>query len=100
MSGLKETSLTSMKAAFPTAPRPLQGIPKLASLINLMMHICRCSQTHRTPDLATMNMLFCATSPGLYSFITNKPYPARCFSFPQEVDAIPDFSACTSDNER
>ncbi len=39
MSGLTETSLTSMKAAFPTAPDPLQGIPTLASLIDLMLHI-------------------------------------------------------------
>jgi hypothetical protein len=42
MSALTETTLTSMKAAFPTAPTPIYGIPTLASLINLMMHMCRC----------------------------------------------------------
>jgi hypothetical protein len=47
-----------------------------------------------------MNMLFCAVSPGLYSFFTTKAYPASFFPFPVEVDAIPDFSACTTDNER
>jgi hypothetical protein len=47
-----------------------------------------------------MNMLFCEASPGLYSFFTTKAYPASFFPFPVEVDAIPDFSACTTDNER
>ncbi len=45
-------------------------------------------------------MLFCAASPGLYSFFTTKAYPASFFPFPVKVDAIPDFSACTTDNER
>ena len=99
MSGLTETSLTSMKLAFPLAPDPIQGIPTLASLIDLMLHICRCSQTHKTPASATMNMLFCAASPGLYSFFMNEPYPTDFFPFPTEVDTIPDFAVCTSDNE-
>jgi hypothetical protein len=47
-----------------------------------------------------MNMLFCAASPGLYSFFTTKAYPASFFPFPNEVDAILDFSACTTDNKR
>ncbi len=45
-------------------------------------------------------MLFCSASPGLYSFFTTKAYPASFFLFPVEVDAIPNFSACTTDNER
>ncbi len=100
MSTLTETSLTSMKAAFPAALDPIQGIPTLASLIHLMLHICQCLQTQKTPASARMNMLFCAASPGLYSFFTTKPYPASYFPFPVEVDAIPDFSICTTDNER
>jgi hypothetical protein len=99
MSALAETSLTSMKAAFPAAPDPIQGIPTLASLIDLMLHICRCSQTQKTPASATMNMLFCAASPGLYSFFTTEAYPSNFFQFPNEVDAVPDFSTCISDNE-
>jgi hypothetical protein len=47
-----------------------------------------------------MNMLFCAASPGLYSFFTTEAYPASFFPFPPEVDAVPDLSTCTSDNER
>ena len=88
-----------MKAAFPAAPDPIQGIPTVASLINLMLHICRCSQTQKTPASATMNMLFCAGSPGLYSFFMNDAYPTDYFTFLDEVDSIPDFSLCNSDNE-
>jgi hypothetical protein len=89
-----------MKAAFPAAPDPIQGIPMLASLIDLMLHICRCSQTQKTPASATMNMLFCAASPGLYSFFTTETYPSTFFPFPNEVDAVPDFSTCNLDNEQ
>ena len=99
MSTLMEISLTSMKAAFPAAPDPIQGIPMLTSLIDLMLHICRCSQTQKTPASATMNMLFCAASPDLYSFFMNKAYPTNYFPFLAEVDSIPDFSARNSDNE-
>ena len=48
----------------------------------------------------TENMLFCAASPGLYSFFTTEAYPSTYFPFPNEVDAVPDFSTCTSDSER
>jgi hypothetical protein len=99
MSALTETSLTSMKAVFPTAPTPIHGIPTLMSLINLMMHMRRCSQTQKTPVSATINMLFLAASPDQYLYFTNKTYPSSYFSFPKEVDDIPDFSKCTSNNE-
>ncbi len=82
MATLMETSLTSMKAAFPTAPEPIQGIPTLASLINLMLYICCCAQTHKTPASTRMNMLFCAASPGLYSFFTTETYLVSFFPFP------------------
>jgi len=85
MSALTEISLTSMKAAFPAAPDPIQGIPTLASLIDLMLHICRCSQTPKTPASATMNMLFCAASPGLYSFFITETYPSTFFPFPKKL---------------
>ncbi len=100
MSSLTETSLTSMKAAFPTAPDPIQGIPKLAFLINLMLHMCCCSQKQKTPASDKMNMLFCAASPGLYSFFTMEAYPASFFPFPPEIDAVPNFFTCTSDNKQ
>ncbi len=61
-----------MKAAFPTAHTPIHGIPTLASLINQMMHMCRCLQTQKTPASATINMLFLAALPDLYLYFTNK----------------------------
>jgi hypothetical protein len=100
MATLMETSLTSMKAAFLAAPEPIQGILTLASLINLMLHMCYCTQTHKTPASTRMNILFCAASPGLYSFFTTETYPAIFFPFPTEVDAVPNFSGCTTNNER
>jgi hypothetical protein len=99
MSALRETSLTSMKAAFPTAATPIHGIPTLAALINLMRHMCHCLQTQKTPAPATMNMLFLAASPDLYLYFTNETYPSSYFPFPKKVDDVPDYSACTSDNE-
>jgi hypothetical protein len=100
MSTLTETSLTSMKLAFPTTPEPIQGIPTLASLIDLMLHMCCCAQTHKTPASPKMNMLLCAAALDLYSFFTMEAYPTNFFPFPKEVDAVPDFSACNTDNER
>jgi hypothetical protein len=100
MSALAETSLTSMIAAFPTAPTSIHGIPSLASLIDLMMHMCRYLQTQKTAASASMNMLFLAALPDLYSYFTNKTYPSSYFPFPKEVDDVPDFSTCTSNNER
>ena len=95
MSALLETSLTSMKAAFPAAPDLIQGIPTLTSLVDLMLHIFCCSQTQNKPASTTMNMLFCAASPALYSFFMNDAYPEDYFPFPDEADSVPDFSACT-----
>jgi hypothetical protein len=100
MSALTETSLTSMKTAFPTAPEPVQGIPTLQSLIELMLHMCRCAQTHETPASKDMNMLFCAAAPDLYAFFTKEAYPTSFFPFPMEVEEVPDFQSCTDDNQR
>ncbi len=33
-------------------------------------------------------------------FFTTEAYPSNFFPFPNEVDAVPDFSTCNSDNER
>ena len=100
MATITKTLFTSMKAAFPTALDPIQGVPMLASLIDLMLDMCHCSQTQKTPASTTMNLLFCAAAPNLYAFSTNKPYPVTFFPFPAEVDAVPDFSTTTSYNER
>ncbi len=99
MSALMETSLTSMKTAFPTAPEPVQGIPTLHSLIKLMLHMCRCAQTHKTPASEDMNMLFCAAAPDLYAFFMKEAYPKEFFPVPKEVEEVPDFKNCTDDNQ-
>jgi hypothetical protein len=89
-----------MEAAFPAAPDWIQGMPMLKSLIDLMLHICQCSQTQKTPASARMNMLFCAASPCLYSFFTSEAYTLQViFPFPNKLYAVPDFSACTTENE-
>jgi hypothetical protein len=82
MSALMEISLTSMKIAFPTAPEPVQGIPMLQSLIELMLHMCWCIQTHKMPASKDMNMLFCAAALDLYAFFTKEAYPKEFFPFP------------------
>ncbi len=71
MSALLETSLTSMKASFPASPDPIQRIPTPASIIDMMLYICCCLQTQKTPASTKMNMLFCATLPGLSSRTTH-----------------------------
>jgi hypothetical protein len=100
MSALMETSLTSMKTAFPTAPEPVQEIPTLQSLIELMLHMCWCAQTHKTPTSKDMNMLFCAAAPDLYAFFKKEAYPKELFPFPKEVEEVPDFKNCTNNNQR
>jgi hypothetical protein len=100
MSALTETSLMSMKTAFPTAPEPVQGIPTRQSLIELMLHMCWCAQTHKTPASKDMNMLFCAAATDLYAFFTKEAYPKEFFPFPKEVEEVPDFKNCTDDNQR
>jgi hypothetical protein len=100
MSALTETSLTSMTAVFPTAPKSVQGIPMLQSLIELMLHMCRCAQTHKMPASKYMNMLFCAAAPDLYAFFMKEAYPKTFFPFPKEVEEVPDFNNCTDNNQR
>jgi hypothetical protein len=46
------------------------------------------------------HVVLCSVTRSLFFFFTTKAYPASFFPFPVEVDAIPDFSACATDNER
>ena len=99
MSTLTETSLADMKAGFPPAPEPIQGIPNLQSLIDLLFYMCRCSQMHRSPVSATMNLLFFAAPKDVYAFLTKEAYPAAFATFPPMVPDVPDFSTCNDKNE-
>jgi hypothetical protein len=98
MSTLTETSLVDMKAGFPPAPKPIQGIPNLQSLIDLLFYMCRCSQMHCSPASATMNLLFCAAPKDVYAFLTKEAYPAAFAPFLQMVPDIHDFTTCTDQN--
>ncbi len=94
MTNLIETSLADMKAGFPSASEPIQGIPSLQPLIDLLFYMCRCSQMHHSPASATINLLFCAAPKDVYAFLTKEAYPTAFVPFPAVVTDVPDFSSC------
>jgi hypothetical protein len=72
---MTETTLSDMKAGFPPLPEPIQGIPTLQSLIELLFHLCCCAQTQRLPTSVRMNLLFCAAPLNVNAFLTMEAYP-------------------------
>jgi hypothetical protein len=100
MSTTTEISLADMKAGFPSALKPIQGIPNLQSLIKLLFHLCNCAQTHRSPASKAMNLLFCICPENVYGFFTADPYPTDFVPFPPVIDEIPDYTGCVDDNNR
>jgi hypothetical protein len=100
MSTLTETSLADMKVGFPPAPKPIQGIPNLQSLIDLLFDMCRCSQMHRSPASANINLLFCAAPKDVYAFPDKEAYPTAFAPFPPMVSDIPNFSTCNDEIKR
>jgi hypothetical protein len=99
MSIMTKTSLADMKTGLPQAPEPIQGIPTLQSLIELLFHLCCWAQMQRSPASATMNLLFWAASPDVYAFLTPEAYPAAFASFSPIVPDVPDYTECTNDNK-
>jgi hypothetical protein len=91
---MTETTLLDMKVGFPPSPEPIQGIPTLQSLIELLFHLCLCAQTQRSPASATMNLLFCAAPHDVYAFLTTEAYPNTFTPFPPKVPNVPDYTAC------
>ncbi len=100
MSTTTETSLADMKTGFPQAPEPIQGIPTLQSLIELLFHLCCCVQTQRSPASATMKLHFCTAPPDVYAFLTAEAYPATFAPFPPIVPDEPNYTECTNNNKR
>jgi hypothetical protein len=96
---MMETSLVDMKAGFPPAPKWIQGIPTLQSLIELLFHLCCHAQTQRSPASATMNQLFYTAPPDMYAFLTAKAYPAAFAPFLPIVLDVPNYTACTNKNK-
>ncbi len=93
-----ETSLADMKAEFPSAPKPIQGIPNLQSLIELLFHLCCCAQMHPLPASKAMNLFFCACPENVYIFFTEDPYLTGFVPFPPVIDEVPDYMGCVDDN--
>jgi hypothetical protein len=98
MSTMTETTLLDMKAGFPPLPKPIQGIPTLQSLIELLFHLCRCAQTQRSPASATMNLLFCSAPCDVYAFLTTEAYPNAFAPFPAGILDVPNYTMCINDN--
>ncbi len=90
---MMETTLLDMKAAFPPLPKPIQEIPMLQSLIELLFHLCCCAQTQRSLASARMNLLFCAAPCDVYAFLTAEAYPNAFAPFPPEVPNMPNYTA-------
>ncbi len=99
MSTTMETSLAGMKTGFSFASEPIQGIPKLESLIELLFHMCRCAQTHRYPASDAMNLLLCACPRPIYDFFTADAYPEAFAPIPPAVDKVPEYTNCTDKND-
>jgi hypothetical protein len=97
---MTKTSLVDMKTKFLQALEPIQEIPTLQSLIELLFHLCCCVQTQRSPASATMNLLFCAAPPDVYAFLTAEAYPAAFVPILPIVPDVPGYTACTNNNKR
>jgi hypothetical protein len=96
-----ETSSTTMHAGFPTPPEPTLGAPNLFILKNLLQYICKCAQTPKSTISKKMNLLYVAVDPSLYThYSAGKAYPQDMYPFPDNVDEVPCFTACTNNNKR
>jgi hypothetical protein len=93
-----ETYIADMKAGFPPAPDPIQGIPNLQILIELLFHLCRCAQMHQSFASLTMNLLFCAAPPDVYAFLMTEAYPIHSAPFLPAVANVPNYTTCTNGN--
>jgi hypothetical protein len=92
---MTKMSLADMKTGCPQAPEPIQGIPTLQSLIELLFHLFCSAQMQRSPASATMNLLFCVAPPDVYAFLTAEAYPATFAPFLSIVPDVPDYTECT-----
>jgi len=55
---------------------------------------------HKSTISKKMNLLYFAVDPGLYThYYAGKAYPYNDHPFPVDVDEVPDFSACNSNNK-
>jgi hypothetical protein len=89
-----------MCSGFLTPPEPTLGAPNLFILNSLLQLICICAQMHKSIISKEMNLLYVAVDPSLYThYSTGKAYPHAVYPFPNKVNEVPNFTACTNDNE-
>ncbi len=78
-----ETSSATMRAGFPTPPEPTLGAPNLFILNDLLQHICKFAQTHKSTISKKMNLLYVTVDPGLYThYSAGEAYPINDYPFP------------------
>ncbi len=90
-----------MRVGFPTPPEQTLGAPNLFILNDLPQYICKCTQSHKSTIAKKMNLLYVTVNPGLYThYSAGEAYPAHDYPFPDDINEVPDFSACNNDNDR
>jgi hypothetical protein len=95
-----ETSSATVHARFPTPPEPTLEAPYLFILNNLLQYICKYILTHMSTISKKVNLLYVAVDPSLYThYSASKAYPQDMYPFPDNVDEVPDFAACTNVNK-
>ncbi len=95
-----ETSSATMCTGFPTPPKPTLGAPNLFILNDLRQYICKCTQMHRSTISKKINLLYVAVNPSLYThYSAGKAYPQDMYPLPDNIDEVPNFTACTNDNK-
>jgi hypothetical protein len=92
-----ETSSATMHAGFSTPLEHTLGAPNLFILNNVLQYICKCTQTHTSTISKKMNLLYVAVYPSLYThYSAGEVYSQDMYPFPDNVDEVPDFTACTN----
>jgi hypothetical protein len=90
-----------MCTGFPTPPEPTLGAPNLFILNDLLQYICKCAQMHKSTISKKMNLLQMAVDPSFYThYSAGKGYPHEVYPFPNNVNEVPNFTACTNNNKR
>ena len=96
------TSVTDMKAVFAAPPPSLSvlGTPNLHNLVEILIYLARCAQTHKSTISPNMNLLYVAVPPTVYAHYTAEPYPVGMYPYPPRPTDAPNFVGANGSNER
>ena len=96
------TSVTDMKAAFPapTVNLNILHTPNLHNLVEVLIYLARCAQTHKSTISPNMNLLYVAVPPSVYAHYTNEPYPENMYPNPPRPSDAPNFIGAADNNDR